>query len=52
MTRLCKDCIRAKEKQGYKLLYCGKHRIYITEYTMAETYRKDRKPCPDYEARK
>ena len=51
--KFCKDCARAKHKEGFSrdLWYCGKHRQFITEFTTTEMYlfRKNRKPCPDYE---
>lgn len=53
MIEYCKNCIRAKRKAGKILMwYCGKHRLYITEHTTADIYRKDSKPCPDYQEAK
>lgn len=43
----CKDCINAKPKQGLNLQYCNKHRRYITEHTVINSYRDD-KVCKDF----
>ncbi len=51
--KFCKECVRAKYRTDFNhdMWYCGKHRQFITEFTTTEMYRKDRKPCPDYERR-
>lgn len=48
--KYCKDCKKAKSKQGNNnLWYCGKHRRYVTDHSLATTdYEKE---CKDYEKR-
>ena len=51
--KFCKDCIRAKYQNNMsRMMYCGKHRQYITEFTMTCFGNKDMQDCKDYERRK
>ena len=45
--KYCKDCINSKLKQGLSLEYCGRHRKFITEFTVINSYTTDRE-CKDY----
>lgn len=50
MMKYCKDCIYSKPKQNMNVSYCGKHRKYITEYTVSEEYKNRQfTECKDYE---
>lgn len=49
MIKFCKDCTNAKHRTNETLMYCGKHRRFITEHTMAYANILDQKECGDYE---
>ena len=49
----CKDCTRAKHQTNMgQMMYCGKHRRYITENTLTQFGNKNMEQCKDYERRK
>ena len=50
MIKMCKDCINAKNRTNEPMMYCGKHRRYITQYTMAYSNILDQKECKDYDS--
>ena len=45
----CKDCEHAKPRPDFSrpFWYCGRHRKFITEYTVINSYSDDRE-CKDY----
>ena len=49
MIKMCKDCINAKNRTNEPMMYCGKHRRYISKYTMAYSNILDQKECKDYD---
>ena len=47
--KYCKDCIYSHPKQGTNLDYCGKHRKWITKYTITATLKDGKNvECKDY----
>lgn len=49
----CKDCTRVKHQTNMgQMMYCGKHRRYITENTLTWFGNKNMEQCKDYERRK
>lgn len=46
-VKFCKDCIHCHPRQGVRLDYCGRHRKYVTQFTIINSYTTN-KECKDY----
>lgn len=50
MMKYCKNCIHAKPKQGLSIDYCGRHRRWVTKYTLISDCKNGEiVECKDYE---